>query len=531
MEDDPSLLRRYAKTHDEAAFTELVRRYLDAVYSSALRRLGGDAHLAQDAAQQVFVELARHAHRVAEHPILAAWLHTATRNVAANLVRTETRRRARENEVMMMNPLFDENEDHAAADWGRVAPLLDWAIDQLNEADRGMLLLRFVARKSFSEIGASNQSSENAARMRVDRALEKLRRILRRRGIVSTATALNAALTTHAVVAAPANLAASAVTASLAAVPASLGPITLCIQIMTTSKMAAGAAAGFLFAAAASVATYQWNQLTRTEAALVAVRNETAEISSQLVHLQTRIQTANTLLQERRKVAAKLTLKTPAASSSSPAENTNASDPQAVGNAFLKRHPEVRQALAEYLKSREDETYGPLFARLQFPPEKLDRLRSLLREHMWFGRPLGETGEYANFGLSTGKSYQDISKEMYALLGREGMKLFGELSALQSPRHFVATAAADLTFTDEPMNPKQADELLAAIKANTKFGSNRTPEIDWPALEADAAAVLLPAQISVLSHLRLIDEWNALAMKLPKPKAEVPKTASSPGSS
>ncbi|MEO5957530.1 MAG: sigma factor [Opitutaceae bacterium] len=96
MIHDATLLRRYAEIRDEAAFAELVRRHLDGVYSIARRRVGGDAHLAEDVAQQVFLELARKAKRLAAHPVLAGWLFTTTRNAAANVVRGERRREARD---------------------------------------------------------------------------------------------------------------------------------------------------------------------------------------------------------------------------------------------------------------------------------------------------------------------------------------------------------------------------------------------------------------------------------------------------
>src|SRR5689334_11217692 len=86
MSDDAQLLRRYATTHAEDAFTELVERHLDVVYFAALRRSGGDAHSAEDVTQQVFTLLARKASSLADHAVLTGWLYVTTRNVAANLL-------------------------------------------------------------------------------------------------------------------------------------------------------------------------------------------------------------------------------------------------------------------------------------------------------------------------------------------------------------------------------------------------------------------------------------------------------------
>ena len=56
--NDSELLRQYAESGSETAFTELVKVYIDFVFSAALRQVGGDAHLAQDVTQSVFVDLA-----------------------------------------------------------------------------------------------------------------------------------------------------------------------------------------------------------------------------------------------------------------------------------------------------------------------------------------------------------------------------------------------------------------------------------------------------------------------------------------
>ena len=104
MDDDAELLRRYAEEGSEAAFTELVHRRVDLVYSAALRRTGGDPHRAADVAQQVFTTLARDARKLLRHPVLAAWLHTATRNAALNLVISDVRRQARETAALALDP-------------------------------------------------------------------------------------------------------------------------------------------------------------------------------------------------------------------------------------------------------------------------------------------------------------------------------------------------------------------------------------------------------------------------------------------
>jgi RNA polymerase sigma factor (sigma-70 family) len=200
------LLRRYAADGSEPAFTELVRQHIDLVYSAALRQVNGDASAAQDVTQEVFTDLARKASRLAGHTSLTGWLYTSARFQAAKARRAELRRQTRERSSLAMNELLQIPDMPAA--WLELRPVLDDVMHELNEADREAVLLRYFERQPMAEIGVRLGLSENAARMRVDRALEKLRAKLSKRGITSTAAALAPMLTERAVGAAPATLVA-----------------------------------------------------------------------------------------------------------------------------------------------------------------------------------------------------------------------------------------------------------------------------------------------------------------------------------
>jgi RNA polymerase sigma factor (sigma-70 family) len=212
MAPDNDLLRRYADHRDEAAFAELVRRHVNLVHATALRVLNGDTHRAQDVTQSVFMSLARDLAALRDHATVAGWLHTTARFVASNTVRTEQRRQAREQEAVTMN------ETHPAADlaWEQFRPLLDEAVGQLGEADRDAVLLRYFEGKSHREVGAVLHLDENTARMRVERALDKLRGYFSKRGVTTTAALLAATLGVHAAPPAPAALAATVATQALA---------------------------------------------------------------------------------------------------------------------------------------------------------------------------------------------------------------------------------------------------------------------------------------------------------------------------
>ncbi|HEY1111763.1 MAG TPA: sigma-70 family RNA polymerase sigma factor, partial [Opitutaceae bacterium] len=240
--DDPTLLRSYAAEGNDDAFAEIVRRHLSFVYATALRRLGGDTHRARDVTQIVFCALAREAGNVARQPVLGGWLYTTTRNVVINLVRGEKRRRTREEEASHMQRIDSDSGD--SADWSRLRPVLDSALDRLGAQEREAVLERFFRGRSFGEIGASLGLSEEAARKRVDRAVGKLRDLLRPHGIASTSAALATVLLSQPVSAAPVGLLGSVTSAALSSgsAAAAAGAATF----FTMTKLQAGVAAAIL---------------------------------------------------------------------------------------------------------------------------------------------------------------------------------------------------------------------------------------------------------------------------------------------
>src|ERR1041385_5818916 len=231
MTDSQRFLAEYATNGSEAAFRELVSRYVDLVYSVALRLVEGDKHLAEDVAQTVFADLARKASTLPKNVMLGGWLHRHTCFVAAKTLRGERRRQIRERQAAEMNV-----QDHSEANLAHIAPILDEAINQLGDDDRTAILLRFFEQQDFRSVGQALDSNEDAARMRVNRALEKLHALLKHRGVTLSAAALGAALTTQAVTAAPAGLAVSISSAALATV-AGTGTTATLLKIMTLTKI------------------------------------------------------------------------------------------------------------------------------------------------------------------------------------------------------------------------------------------------------------------------------------------------------
>jgi RNA polymerase sigma factor (sigma-70 family) len=294
MTDDEQLLLQYARERSESAFGELVARHMDFVYSTALRVVNGDSHLAQDVAQTVFIDLARKAGSVPGGVGLAGWLHRHTCYTVTKAVRTEQRRQSREQTAMEMRAL----DDNTRPEWEQVAPYLDESLNQLNPADREALVLRFLKQQDLRAVGEAVGISEEAARKRVDRALEKLHVLLKQRGATLSAAALGTALATEAVTAAPAGLAATITTAALAGTAITTTAViaaTKAIAMTTLQKTVITAA----LTAAVGTGVYEVSQATQFK----RLEAENADLRTQLSQVAS-LQDTNGYLAERLKGAA-----------------------------------------------------------------------------------------------------------------------------------------------------------------------------------------------------------------------------------
>lgn len=204
---DRELLQQYITLGSNDAFSSLVSRYSDMVYSVAKRQVR-DAHLAEDVAQGVFIVLARKAHRLGKEILLAGWLYRVTKYAAANALKHEARRVKHEARIREVAASAKEEEM-----WEELSPLLDQALNGLSEADRNVILLRFFQKQDFQTIGAAVGASENTVRMRCTRALEKMRAFFGSRRVEVPSEVLGALLLSKGVEAAPAVFAAKCMAA------------------------------------------------------------------------------------------------------------------------------------------------------------------------------------------------------------------------------------------------------------------------------------------------------------------------------
>lgn len=185
---DAFLLRCYVREGSEAAFRALAERHLPLVWNVARRVVNGDAALAEDVSQIVLADFARKASALPPDIVTAAWLHRHTVFTASKAVRSEVRRRARE-QISAENETADHMNTHSES-WADVSPHIDAALDRLAPADRSAVILRYFEQRPLREVGQAIGLTEEAARKRIERALTKLRSHLKRRGVVPAAVIL-----------------------------------------------------------------------------------------------------------------------------------------------------------------------------------------------------------------------------------------------------------------------------------------------------------------------------------------------------
>src|ERR1019366_2576757 len=213
--------------------------------------------------------------------MLGGWLHQHTRFVAGDLMRTERRRRLRERQAAKMNAI----EDHSESNLAQVAPMLDEAVGQLEAEDRTAILLRFFERKDFRGVGDALGSSEDAARKRVDRALEKLHVLLKHRGAAFTAAALGTALVTEAVTAAPVGLAGIVAGTALAGSVATGGMTATLVKLITMTKHKFGIISVFAVAAVGT-GIYEAGEASRLRGEVQTLQQQQGPLLTQMAQLK-----------------------------------------------------------------------------------------------------------------------------------------------------------------------------------------------------------------------------------------------------
>jgi RNA polymerase sigma factor (sigma-70 family) len=287
MTSDLDLLRRFARENSQDAFTEIVRRHVNLVYSAALRQVRSP-QLAEEIAQSVFADLARDAGKLKPDTILTAWLYSVTRRTAIDVVRKESRRQLREQIAVEMN---DMNATESSAGvppvWTEIEVHLDDAMAALDETDRAAILLRYFENKNLREVGASLKISDDAAQKRVSRAVEKLGEFFSKRGVSVGAGGLAIVISANAVQSAPIGLAATisaaAALAGTAVHTSTIIAATKTIAMTTLQKTLITAA----LTAAIGTGIFEAHQAAQLQNQIQTLQQQQAPLAEQLAKLQT----------------------------------------------------------------------------------------------------------------------------------------------------------------------------------------------------------------------------------------------------
>ncbi|HKQ39714.1 MAG TPA: RNA polymerase sigma factor [Verrucomicrobiae bacterium] len=306
---DQEFLREFVEHGSEAAFQHLVERHINMVFATALRRLR-DAGAAQEITQNVFVALARKAAWLRGEVGLAGWLHKTAVLEARQWWRGELRRKTREETAVALGTTM-KAEDRLA---GEASPYpflgaLDEGLLELRESDRQALMLRYLEGRSHREVGAQLGIGEDAARKRIDKALDQLTRFFQRRGYaVPAATATAAALRGVSAHGAPTGASVAITKAAVSASGASLG--TLAIYFGKFMALTKTETALICLAVAAAPLAYEWRAAASARSEEKSVRTQLAQFEDQirqqqrtLAQVQRRLRSTDFALGEARAMA------------------------------------------------------------------------------------------------------------------------------------------------------------------------------------------------------------------------------------
>jgi RNA polymerase sigma factor (sigma-70 family) len=492
MIDDAELLRRYAQDSSEEAFAELVRRHINLVYSAALRRVGNDSHLAEDVSQRVFSDLARKADSLAIRSALAGWLYTRARSIAVDIVRSEQRRRRREQQAQALNTI--SSRQPTMNDWNQLRPVLEETIDALKPCDREAILLRFFEHRPLAEIGAVLCLSEDAIQKRVERSLEKLRGLLAKRGVTSTTAALALVLADNPAVAAPAALAANVTGVALASSTTAFAAL----KLMSTTKTTVGIAALIGILALGS-ALRETAVLHRTTALLASADQESKILEGRARQLTQSTQgLEDSLTALRPRVATGLS-----GSEATNGESSRAAANTSVSTAFASDYLNHRMhdLVGKLVAWNNTNYFGPLLRSAGLSDAQVARAEYLLGQKETFAGLDSNPLSYK----TDPRSSAEINAELAQVIGEAGA---ASLSTYQIVRFVTDGLAGNLYGSEEPLTPEQASQLTQIMvgtnQGTASPGSWLNPQsTDWSAAISQAQGVLSPNQLAVFKNIAI----------------------------
>jgi RNA polymerase sigma factor (sigma-70 family) len=512
---DSELLQQFAHNRSDEAFALLLKRHLDLVYSAALRQVRS-SQLAEDIAQSVFLDLSRNADKLKPDTLLTAWLYSVTRRTAIDVVRSESRRQLREQIAVELADMKSPD-----APWKEIEPLLDAAMETLDEQDRSSILLRYFENKSLREIGQTLGTSDDAAQKRVSRAVERLREYFLKNSIAVGSAGLATLLSAHAVQAAPLTLAAtisSAVGIGLAV--NTIGTLTVGkILIMTTAQKALLTTTLILAAGTGIYQTYQASHLRKE---LRLVQDQQTPLLTQNQQLQEQGHAAARELGLAREEIAKLNQQTKEIYKLRGEAGRLQQSQQEL--AQLKAHPDTNEGFGKMLARIADDptwknqmramtlksqkkAFASLFNELHLTPEEETKLLELMVDkqilHMEKNMALFNGGDKAQLEREIAAAQEKADGEGIALLGEERFQQFKAFQRTVPDR--TALEHFKTLLGDTPLNGEQEKLLLQTMiqeRAKTPAASRPEAENSLKNFDADAVEKALQAQEQMNQQVR-----------------------------
>ena len=463
MTSDLDLLGQYARNKAPDAFTEIVRRHMDLVYSAAVRQVRSP-QLAEEVAQSVFTDLARNAGKLKPDTVLTAWLYQVTRRTAIDVVRRESRRQLREQIAVEMNAM-----NATASDWTHVEPFLDEAMHTLDDTDRAAVLLRYFENKSLREVGQTLGTSDDAAQKRVSRAVERLREFFSKRNVTVGTSGLAVLISANAVQAAPVGLAATisaaAVLAGTAVSTSTIITATKTIAMTTIQKTLITAA----LAVVAGAGIYEAHQASN-------LRNQVQDQVQNLQQLQRERDNATNRLASLADELARVkknpseVLKLRGEVGVLRQEKAIAGSQSALNK--LTANPETRKALRDQQKMGMSAIYSDLVKRLNLTPEQAGQFNDLLADHVMDSIDLitqalhdnKKQGEIDQLFYAQNSALQD---QLQALIGPDGLAQYLDYTKNLASTLTAAQFAGSLTGDPATVADKKS-QLLRAMQQATQ---------------------------------------------------------------
>jgi RNA polymerase sigma factor (sigma-70 family) len=470
--DDHELLAEYARSASETAFSTLVARYVNLVYSAALRYTGNPHH-AEEIAQAVFVTLAHKAGGLQRGVVLAGWLYQTARLTAANFVKGEIRRQQREQEAYMQSTL---NEPETA-DWQQIAPLLDEAMGGLGEIDRNAVVLRYFENKTAEEVGAALRLNPPAAHKRVARAVDKLRKFFTKRNVTIGTSGLVGLISANAVQAAPVGLAATVSAAAvLSGTVISTSTIitaaTTAIAMTTLQKTIVAAA----LAAAVGTGIYAIHQGAQLRGRIQSLEEQQAPLAAQIQQLQrerdaatNRLAALTEELANVKKNPAEL-LKLRGEVGALRQEKAIAGGKSAISK--ITADPAARKALRDQQKIGMTVLYSDLAKRLSLTPDQTGQLNDLLADHVMesidlITQALHDKDTHGQIDQLFAAQDSALQNQLQTLLGPDGLAQYLDYTKNLGSTLTAAQFAGSLTGDPAAVADKKG-QLLQAMQEATQ---------------------------------------------------------------